>query len=454
TTNGNPQVGSMNLDVDYTGPERALNLESRRIYELPYRFLSPSKVLIAGAGAGNETEVALRAGAARVTAVELDPVFVELGRKLSPHRPFTDPRVTVRVDDARAFFQNTTEKYDLVVIGFLDSQYRLAHLSNLRTENFVYTYESLARTRDLLAEGGILQLNYNAARSDMRAKLYEMLRDIYGAKLAVYVPTDPVSANISFVAGPGVGKFDRPVPGLSRAVIETGEGGDGGKLSVRWPTDDWPFLYLEKKMIPREYWTMLAVVPLISLFLITVIGRGGWRRDGSGVLGGFSPKFFLLGAGFMLLETKSITSFALIFGSTIDVVSVVLASILSAILVSNLVIHRFGLKGLTAPYILTVSTIAVLYFVPLGPFVTLHGTAKLAASSVVIAAPIFFSAMVFGVSFSRSTRIDADFGSNIFGAVVGGMSEYFSMATGFSALYILSMAAYLAAFALERRRAG
>ncbi|MBI5643931.1 MAG: hypothetical protein HY954_10715 [Deltaproteobacteria bacterium] len=437
TTNGNPQVGSMNFDIEYTGPEAKLNLESRRIYEIPYHLGSPSTVMVVGAGAGNETAMALRHGAKDVDAVEIDPVFITLGSHLSPHRPFIDKRVNVHVDDARAFFHKTLKKYDLIVIGFLDSQYHLTHMSNIRTENFVYTYESLKRTKEILTENGILQLNYNAPREDMRAKLFFMLKDIYGADLVVYAPRDPVSGNISIVAGPGVREVKRDLPGLERSAFSL-----SGDKKLVFPTDDWPFLYLEGKKIPREYWSMLIVIPLLSFALI----KGITRSKGT-----FSLKFFMLGLGFMLLETKSITSFALLFGSTVTVVSLVLAAILSSILLANFIVKRWYISSVRVPYILIFASLIALYFMPLGLFIGLGWAAKVFISLLLIAAPVFFASFVFSISFSRSDRMDIDMGSNIFGAVVGGLSEYLSMALGFNGLYVISAVAYLIAFVIDLR---
>ncbi len=434
TTNGNPQVGAMNLDLDYTGPEAALNLESKRIYQIPYNYIKPGSVLIAGAGAGNETAMALLSGAKEVSAVEIDPVFIEAGKALNPQKPFDDPRVRVFVDDARAFFEKTRSKYDLIVIGFLDSQYHLTHMSNIRTENFVYTLESLKRTKELLTGSGILQLNYNAPRIDMREKLYFMLRDVYGQDLVVFAPEKPVSGNISFLAGPGIRGKHLDLPGLKNGFFKPREG-------LEFPTDDWPFLYLEGKKIPREYWGMLAAIPILSLALVKGIARSR----------GFSFKYFMLGLGFMLLETKSITSFALLFGSTVTVVSITIASILAAILASNLIIYKTGLSSARAFYLLIFASLIALYFVPIGHFSGLGWGFKLFASFFLIGAPIFFSSFVFGTSFSRSARMDVDLGSNIFGAVVGGMSEYASMAFGFKALYIFSLTAYALAFIAELR---
>jgi hypothetical protein len=409
--------------------------------------------------------MALRYGAAEVTAVELDPVFIALGRVLSPHRPFMDPRVRVEVNDARAFFHETREKYDLVVIGFLDSQYHLSHMTNIRTENFVYTYESIRRTKELLTPGGILQLNYNAPKSEMRERLFSILLKVYGEELVVFAPSEPVSGNISFLAGPGVrGLVSGPGQGG-----DGGEGGEGSAEAVRkieeelpalrvasfgttdietdeeYPTDDWPFLYLSAKKVPREYWSMLLAIPLISIVFIRTVARSG---------AGLSPKFFLLGLGFMCLETKSITSFALLFGSTVTVVSIVIASILAAILVANLLIHTFAIKTLAPWYVLTFITLAALYFLPLDMFLGLGWWTKFVVSALIIAAPMFLAAIIFGVSFARSGAMGVDLGSNIFGAITGGMFEYASMAYGFNSLYVISFIAYLGAFLLDMNRRG
>jgi hypothetical protein len=445
TTNGNPQVGAMNFDMEYSGPEQRLNNESKSIYKIPYSIIEPKIVMVAGAGAGNEVEIALRNGATDVTAVELDPAFITIGKAFHPHRPYLDERVTIEVNDARAFFHSTKKKFDLVVIGFLDSQYHLSHMSNIRTENFVYTYESIARTKEILSPNGLLQLNYNAPRHDMRLRLLSVIKEVYGTDVVVYTPEEPVSGNVSFVAGPGLRGFSGKLPGLITHLPGAGiatVGSPTNDVTNVMPTDDWPFLYLSAKRIPREYVSMIILIPLISIIFIGTVGRSGL---------GFSPLYFLLGFGFMLLETKSITSLALLFGSTITVVSIVIASILSAILLANLTIHLFSLKRSTVPYLSILATITILYFIPLDLLLPLGWKLKFLLSVFVIASPLFFSALVFGITFSKSKRMDIDLGSNIFGAVTGGMFEYLSMAAGFNSLYILAGAAYLGALLLSRR---
>ena len=54
-------------------------------YDLPFHFHpAPRKVLIVGAGTGNDVAGALRQGVADITAVEIDPDIIALGKKYHP----------------------------------------------------------------------------------------------------------------------------------------------------------------------------------------------------------------------------------------------------------------------------------------------------------------------------------------------------------------------------------
>ena len=62
-------------------------------YDAPFRFAqSVDRVLVVGAGAGNDAAAALRNGAKHVDAVEIDPVILALGKRLHPEKPYSDPR--------------------------------------------------------------------------------------------------------------------------------------------------------------------------------------------------------------------------------------------------------------------------------------------------------------------------------------------------------------------------
>ncbi len=91
-------------------------------YNLPYHFYpDPPSVLVLGAGMGNDVAAALRNGAGRVAAVEIDPMILNLGRTLHFEKPYDSPRVKVVVDDARSYVETTSDRFDLVVFSLLDS---------------------------------------------------------------------------------------------------------------------------------------------------------------------------------------------------------------------------------------------------------------------------------------------------------------------------------------------
>ena len=76
-------------------------------------------------------------------------------------------------------------------------------------------------------------------------------------------------------------------------------------------TDDWPFLYLRTPFVADYYVYALAILLLFALISVRLAARitgTSMRR--------FSPHFFVLGVAFLLLETRSLVSFSLLFGTT------------------------------------------------------------------------------------------------------------------------------------------
>ena len=97
------------LPVDRAGPAYFLpHLLNRDAGGKPFE-----DVLIIGAGSGNDVAAALAMGAGHVDAVEIDPVINELGRLHHPNRPYSDPRVSIHLDDGRGFIRKTPSRYDL-----------------------------------------------------------------------------------------------------------------------------------------------------------------------------------------------------------------------------------------------------------------------------------------------------------------------------------------------------
>ena len=109
-------------------------------YNIPYHFYPrPPSVLVLGSGMGNDVAAALRSGAGRVVAVEIDPLILDLGRDRHFEKPYSSARVQVVLDDARSYVQNSNARFDLIVFSLLDSHTTSSHFSNIRIDNYVYT---------------------------------------------------------------------------------------------------------------------------------------------------------------------------------------------------------------------------------------------------------------------------------------------------------------------------
>ena len=81
--------------------------------------------------------------------------------------------------------------------------------------------------------------------------------------------------------------------------------------------------------------------------------------------------------------------------------------------------------------------------VPMSTFLALPGYQKVIASCAMTFVPIFFAGVIFGTLFRSSAQPDVDFGSNIAGAVLGGLAESLSLLVGFNSMLAVALTFYL-----------
>jgi SAM-dependent methyltransferase len=400
-----------------------------RNYNLPYELAPrPSEVLVVGAGTGNDTATALRHGAEHVDAVEIDPVIIRLGRELHPERPYDSPKVTVYNTDARAFLKAAHRRYDLIIFAYLDSHTVFSSLSSLRLDNYVYTAQAFREARRLLKPGGTLSVSFASGEPFVEARMYNTLTAAFGTPPRVF--ETGYDGGQVFVEGAAKSGTAPPnVPDVTSGFTY-----DAGDVA----TDNWPFLYLKSHSIPAA----LAVVLLLflggaALLISRTIGAPGFREE-------YHLQVFLLGAGFLLLETKSITEMALLFGSTWSVNAIVIAAFLTMALLANVLVSwrpismKIGFAGLFAALLLSV-------VVPYDLLNALSFGPRVLLASVVIALPVFFSGMVFSTAFQRVASPDRALGINLLGAIAGGTLENLVLIAGTKVLGVLAIVIYLAA---------
>jgi SAM-dependent methyltransferase len=421
-------------------PQAEPNRSALATYELPYRLVKEAgRVLVVGAGTGNDVAAALRHGATHVDAVEIDPVIVELGRRYHPEHPYASPRVTVIVDDARAFFRRSHSKYDLIVFGYLDSHTLISSYSSLRLDNYVYTLESFQEARRLLKRSGTLVLAFNSGTSFVTDRLFATLARAFNMPPRAYF-TGYDYAGVVLIEGEGreaARLIDFPEIGdrlLSRA------------RKTELATDRWPFLYLAGRTIPTSILTVLVCFLCGSVVLLRRalnLPRLASRQN---------LHFFFLGAGFLLLETKGVIELSLLFGSTWIVNAVVIGAFLAMGILANTLI-MFRPVPLRAAYVPLFVLIGAGMFFSYGMLDALPATAKPLAAGVLVGLPVFFSGLVFSRSFRDVAEPAQALGVNLLGCVVGGILENTVMLVGTQGLGALAVLLYaLSAGCLVRRR--
>jgi hypothetical protein len=396
----------------------------RHQYDLPFaQKKAPGRVLILGAGAGNDVAGALRSGAREVHAVEIDPEILRLAER-HPERPYADPRVTVHLDDARAFLARDTRKYDLIVFGLLDSHVLLSSRSNLRLDSFVFTRESFALAREHLAPHGLMIVSHAVGTPWFIDRMRGTLGSAFGKFPWLLSEKLGVAYAVGAETAPG------PAPGAAVTILE----------------DDWPFLYLPGRSIPQDYILAMLLMALISLAAVRGVTGPRWR--------GIDRHFFALGAGFLLLETRGLGVLALHIGATWNVNAAVFAGVLVTGLAATVIAARLAARANKMPwypYGLLAALLALDYAVPLSALAALPLETRIPASVLLVCGPLLASGIVFALSLARTGDADRALASNLLGAMAGGLVEYLSMIVGFRALVLLAAAFYLWALATDLR---
>ena len=160
---------------------------------------------------------------------------------------------------------------------------------------------------------------------------------------------------------------------------------------------------------------------------------------------------FLLGARFLLLETKSITEMFLLLGSTWQVNVMVFASILTLIFIANLFILRKGPFDKTRIFFILFIFIIISYAIPTQSLLVLPLAGQWILGALVTAVPLFFAGMLFSQILATRQEPITSLGYNLMGAICEGLLEYSSMALGTKNLYLLALVLYILDFLVHGR---
>ncbi len=467
------------LNVNESGHQSMMPSDEKEpFYRSPYDLFGAGQfqhVLIIGAGSGSDSAIGLKYGqVGHIDAVEIDPVIARLGSQFHPEQPFSDPRVSVHVDDGRSFLRKSTDKYDLIIYALPDSLTLTSQFSSLRLESFLFTQESFKEARAHLTNDGAIVL-YNYYREDwLLRKLAGMLQSAFGQPPYAMSYGGWGRAGV-LVDGPRLQTLLAQRPELTQPFVVTraatpllnedpnaillplvGSGilatdnaaGDSDPSPPAPATDEWPLMYLRAPALPWVYVAGLAMVGVIALGLIFGLAPASARR-------GFSGHMFFLGAAFMLLETRSLVTFALLFGSTWLVNSLVFFAILCSVMLAIFISAKFPLRPSAPLYGLLVAALVAAYLIPQDAFLSIDFLPlRYALASIVAFLPVFLANLVFAGSFKGTgPTADVAFASNLIGIMLGGMLEYASLLIGYRHLLLIVIGFYVLSALLLRRRA-
>lgn len=393
-------------------------------------------VLIVGAGSGSDVALVLanNPDVQRIDAVEIDPRIMQIGIADHPDHPYDDPRVHRYINDGRAFLQSTDQQYDLVIFALPDSLTLVSQAANVRLESFLFTEEAFQSVAKHLSDEGVFVL-YNYYRDPwLVAKIATMLQDTFGGEshapplLRTYeavmatIAHGPLVQQLAGAQPPG--DHSEPIP-------------DVGEPTPQVATDDWPFLYLRNGFVADYYIVALAIILLGALIAVGIGARvtgTSFRR--------FSPHFFVLGIAFLLLETRSLVSFSLLFGTTWLVNALAFFGVLGSVLVAIFINWRFPIRRPNLLYAMLFVCIAVAWLLPPEDLLIDPPWLRYALGVTLAFAPVFFANLVFSHSFRDTRTADMAFASNLLGSMVGGALEYLALITGYQALLLVVAGLY------------
>jgi len=413
-------------------------------YDMPMLLHpDPKSVLIVGAGSGNDAAGALRHSVQSVTAVEIDPAIIMIGKEFHPEQPYFSSRVKVINDDARSFFATTSDEYDVISFGLLDSHTTTA-LTNARLDHYVYTRESLIQAKSKLRAGGIMTLTFLAQRPFIAGRINEVLEEVfhqppmviqipinaYGAGGVMFVTGDLVNVRKQLQQNPSLAAYIKHLQTVNPVPLPQ---------NVKATTDDWPYLYLEFPEIPLLYYWLIGLIVLV--FLRSYIK---WQANKNiSIKSSTFWHFFFLGAAFLLLEVQNISKASVVLGNTWEVNAIIISSILTLALLANWIAYKFPKLPFTIIYFLLVGTCLTLYFIDLARFGFLPYPLKATIVGTLTSLPMLFSGIVFVRSFATVQDRSNALGANLIGALVGALLQSITFITGIRALLLVVAGFYL-----------
>ncbi|MBI5788161.1 MAG: hypothetical protein HZA78_04835 [Candidatus Schekmanbacteria bacterium] len=335
----------------------------RELAYFPYQMGSNERVLVIGSGGGKDVYLARRAGAKKITAVEINQAVVNMTEQEREFNGdiYRQPGVNLVVEDGRRFIMQDKQSYDRIVLNLAYS-YAFADLSSIsQMENYLFTQEAFDQYFNHLNDDGTLTIFIDypellvkflfsclqhfkekgidhtqamnhvivLSKNYWPETFYALLvrKTPYPAdtnlKMTLLLAENPVETN--YLPGqPGRELFHRLAAGKTTPQESIGQ----STFQLTPATDNQPF-FLE---VVLNYRRKLIIFALLILVITGIAGAVYFLpRSSNTTGGGYFPVYFaLVGMGFMLIEIALTKRFSFYLGYPQLNLSVVLAFLLLA----------------------------------------------------------------------------------------------------------------------------
>jgi hypothetical protein len=398
---------------------------------IPFRVApADPKTLIIGPGGGSDVLVALAAGSQKVTAVEMNPLMLRFTRSFGERAGnlYDHPRVEPVLSEGRTFIRRTDRRFDVILMGFVDSWAAVASGGLSLSENHLYTVEAFQAYYDhLTPDGAIAILRWDVDIPRLVSNAVAMLGpEEAGKRVAVLLETksgksdDPPQMVFLLKKRPFTPEETALLASLpmARPVIVPGQTVEepyaslfAGRTSfaqyVEQATtrvdpvfDDRPFFFARQKpwglparMRSELYWIL---VPILG-FALVFLAFGKPRREPVGPYASSILYFASLGVGFIAVELALLQHLTLLLGHPIFTLSILLFTLLA----SGGLGSAWGGRPPLARICLGVAGLAAIYAISLPRLVPVLLELTLAARipiAILLVAPLGF---LMGMPFPR-----------------------------------------------------
>jgi len=391
------------------------------------------KTLVIGPGGGSDVLVALGAGSEKVTAVEMNPLMLRFVRQFEARAGniYDHPRVEAVLSEGRTFIRRSDRRFDVILMGFVDSWAAVASGGLSLSENHLYTVEAFRAYTDHLTDDGQLvilrwpvdvpRLVANAVallgpaeagrriavllekragdREDPPQMIFMLKKrpftQVETERMTSWAEAQPVIVPVRHV--------EEPYASLFAARTSFADFVAQAATRVDPVFDDRPFFFARVKPwgLPREMRDQFAIVLAVLLPLgLLVVAFGKPRGEATAAYALSIVYFASLGIGFIAVELALLQHLTLLLGHPIFTLSILLFTLLASGGLGSWASGRFRL----APVCFAAAAVAILYALALPRVVPALLPLPLGARiaiAILLVAPLGF---LMGMPFPKGLR--------------------------------------------------